>query len=329
MPKVAQGKLQLTAGMRQEDIDRLDVFARSQGWDRGSAIVFFLDTADHMKELEQQARAFADQAHQDREEARRIKADAMADRSKLDQQEAKILGADAELRRILGISRTALELLHELIEAGATKADVLAWGEALREAKVDPAKAASLFREAGGLVEWSRRLTFAVTEASRSLGDLQQKVAASKQAIQMLQAQEAEKHAQVMELSNLLDDARQKVALYEAAAGELGVYVDLLRSIGDIRDLPATVNRVVAGIVLMAGINAHGDATVNIPGDVHLGRIPSRMRLSDIPYLLAPQEAYRELRDAQARQQVRAEIMAADGQAVVSDGMPDTTGAAN
>ena len=97
-------------------------------------------------------------------------------------------------------------------------------------------------------------------------------------------------------------------------AEELGASVDCLRTVGvgRIDELPLETARLLAGVILLSAVGQRGDALVQVPPS------PSRLigvqiALSELPYMLAPREAYQAMQQAQLRRDAVAEHYAHGG----------------
>lgn len=234
--------------------------------------------------------------------------------SQIEQMEAELQDANAELIRQVGMSRRAVELMNELIQAGATKADVLAWGEALLASGVDPAEAATLMRKEniGGLLGWAKRIQESIQAAQPILVRLNEEIQSRKLALAEVERRLADTQKRLAgilaeekrELSNLSD--------LQSAVAELGLYVDILRAQGaTVADLPKLAGRALAGAILMASVAENGDDVLSTGQNVALGRIiPQKMMLSEVPGMLAPDEVYEGMRRAQREREIRAKIIA-------------------
>ena len=277
--------------------------------DRGAVITLLLDRMEAILDQANMLRA----KEAELEEARRkMQRELDARRAKLDQDEAEVLAADRVVREKLGIGQWGLQLIRDVASAGVTEGVVLEVLDVIRQAGMEPRLLAKTLAELGGTAQYLARLQAAVQEREEAAARLGEQIAAAKEALRKLNeeiqtAREAADQAQAETAS-----AAKATDALRAVARDLGIYLPAIRNAGveRIEDAPAMTARMLAGIIILAAVGAYGDAALE------LGPAPGRrlmggpVLLSEIPYLLAPPEAYREMQEAQAKRRAMAEIMA-------------------
>jgi len=320
---VGQGKEILTVNVPVGTAQRLDdarerleaeLLRRSGGKrrlaDRGAVLTLLLDRME----------AILDQAEAVRTETARLEAlrrELDARRAKLDQDEAEVLAADRVVREKLGIGQWGLQLIRDVASAGVTEGVALEVLDVIRQAGMEPRLLAKTLAEIGGAAEYLARLQAAVQEREEAAARLGEQIAAAKEALRRLDEEiRAARKAVDQAQAEAASAARATDAL-RAVARDLGIYLPAVRNAGveRIEDAPAMTARMLAGIIILAAVGAYGDAALE------LGPAPGRrlmggpVLLSEIPYLLAPPEAYREMQEAQAKRRAMAEIMTQEARA--------------
>ena len=287
---------------------------------RSEVVAWLARSAMAIREAEAEAARLLEAARRDREEAARVLEEAREEQRRqaeaLQERARELAEAEAELRRQTGLSRWALGLLADLGGQGLSKDEILGVAELIRASGLDPTEVARAMRrlDPPGLVSWARRLQQATAELQQELLSLREEVAAHKQALSQhetaLREAEERRRAALAEA----EAARMRADRLTAAAEELGLYLPALGSQGlPLEALPEHLGRVLAGITLLACVQAHGDALVRVPRSPERGRpIDVELLLSEIPYLLAPREAYeRQWRAMHERARRSEEIAAA------------------
>ena len=277
--------------------------------DRGTFVGWITAKLEYIMEAEAEAKKLFEAAKQDREEARRILGGAAEElarkREELAKAEQDLMEADAELRRQTGLSKWALGLLSELGAQGMSRDDVLAVARVIKASGMDPDQVAKAMErlDVPGLAEWARRIQEATTKAADEYRVLAEENASLKASIQELQRRAQE---YVGTIQRAREEAQGALAMAERmrrTAEDLGIYLQAIGSTGmRLQDMPQELGRVIAGVILLASVDAYGDQVLHLPADSAVGRLlPGDVLLSEIPYLLAPKEAYRRMQEAQAR----------------------------
>ena len=214
--------------------------------------------------------------------------------------------ARATIARQAGVSQAALDLLVELRELGASGAEVLEFGRAMVAAEVEPALGAQRMRELGGLLGWMNQLRVAcergAVERDRSFGEAAQ----ARQEAEGARQEAARAQQAVALVASRVQEAQDAARRVAGAAHEFGIYVDefLTRPGGPVDTWPLGVARVMAGAILYAALQSHGrqggeDVRLKLPQSGLAGRfIPADVLLSEVPFLLAPPEAYQAMAQA-------------------------------
>jgi hypothetical protein len=300
--------------------------------DRGEFVGWLVARVEAVAEAEEKAMALLEEAEAEREEARRVRADAeswvSAARQDIARAEQEIAEADAELRRQTGLAKWALGLLADLGAEGMSRDDVLAVAKAMRASGLEPGEVARAMEreDVQGLVGWANRLR----QACETMAGEYQKRAEENAA---LKRANAELRRGVEEATKALEEAEAEARAAKAyaervrrTAEELGIYLQAIGSQGmRVEDMPEEMARVLAGVILLAAVDTHGDAQLLVPANVAMRRmLPMEVLLSELPYVLAPREAYARMREAQARRAARAERLA-NGMSAETD----TTSAVN
>ncbi len=319
MPHAGAGRTTLQIDCRMEIAARFRDLAKREFESQGEAVEFYCDAYDQI--VEQHMRL--DEARHRQQEAEQAAALA---RSQVEEAESRLSVLRTDIQRAAGISSAGVELLNELVESGATRADVLAWGHALKVARMEPVQAASVLERVGGLLQWAEQLQGAcdATEATRD--GLQEEVAALREGTAALQRRARRLEEQEKAVEQQVRAAVLTVRMCEAAAAEMGAYVDVLRQQQlRIEDLPAITSRILAGVIVLAGLRAHaaeqGDPTLTLPPNAEHGRFfPVKLRLSEVPTLLAPSEVYARMRQVQVEREAAARLYADTGEQDEEDG---------
>jgi len=292
--------------------------------DRGAVITLLLDRMEAILDQANMLRAKEAELEEARREldARReeMQRELDARRAKLDQDEAEVLAADRVVREKvaeLRMSQWGFRLLQDVASAGVTEGVALEVLDIIRQAGMEPRLLAKTLAEIGGAAEYLARLQAAVQEREEAAARLGEQIAAAKEALRRLDeeiraARQAADQAQAEAAS-----AAKATDTLRAVARDLGIYLPAIHNAGveRIEDAPAMTARMLAGIIILAAVGAYGDAALE------LGPAPGRrlmggpVLLSEIPYLLAPPEAYREMQEAQAKRRAMAEIMAEEARA--------------
>ena len=286
---------------------------------RSDVVSWLARSAMAIRDAEAEASRLLEAARRDRAEAARVLEEAREERRRqqaaLEQRAAELAETEADLRRQTGLSRWALGLLADLGGQGLSREDILGVAELIRASGLDATTVASAMRrlDPPGLVSWARRLQQATADLQQELVSLREEVAAHQKArsdheVLLREAQE-QRRAALAEA----EAARMRADRLTAAAEELGIYLPALGSQGlPLEALPEHLGRVLAGIVLLACVQAHGDALVRVPRSPERGRpIDVDLLLSEVPYVLAPKEAYERQWSALRERARRAEEIAA------------------
>ncbi len=235
--------------------------------------------------------------------------------------------ATEEAQRQLGLSRAAVDLLMSLVEMGATRDAVLRWGQALQAAQVEPEQAARMMEKVGGLVRLGEQLETGCTQAETMRDRLMQELSAARQAKTIVERQTARMEQAIGEVGRDLEDARAQVLRWQSNAREFGLYLEFVQAAGGrVEAWPLQVARTIAGAILFAAVQAHGqegpdgNPELVIGPNMTLQRVfPARLRLSEVPALLAPPSAYAAMlratqeREALAATYAGAPVQAAEG----------------
>lgn len=234
--------------------------------------------------------------------------------------------ATERAQREVGLSRAAVDLLMSLVEMGATRDAILRWGQALAVANIEPEQAARIMERVGGLLQWANQLQAGCEQAEAMRDQVAQEASAARQAKAMLEAQASSLSKTIGEVEADLAAARERARRVESDAREFGVYLDFLSTPGGrVETWTPQVARAIAGAILFAAIQAHGKAPdgnpeLQVGPNAALQRIlPVRIRLSELPGLLAPPATYAAMlrasqeRDAMAKGMVEAPVAEAAG----------------
>jgi len=282
--------------------------------DRGAVLTLLLDRMEAVLSQVDTLREARRELDARREEMQR---ELDARRAKLDQDEAEVLAADRVVREKVSLGAWGLQLLRDVASAGVTEGAVLEVLDVIRQARMEPRLLAKTLAELGGAAEYLARLQAAVQEREEAAARLGEQIAAAKEALRKLDEEiRAARKAADEAQAEAASVAKATDAL-RAVARDLGIYLPAIRNAGveRIEDAPAMTARMLAGIIILAAVGAYGDAALE------LGPAPGRrlmggpVLLSEIPYLLAPPEAYREMQEAQAKRRAMAEIMAEEARA--------------
>ena len=276
--------------------------------DRGAVIRWLADSAEELLNG-------AEEITRERLSLETARATLEQERIALDSDRLTVEQASQEVARHVKLSREALDLITGLMAEGYTESQVFRSLRAIREAQIEPLELADTLAEAGGLMALVVQLEAARQEAQRIKTGLLEEVAALKMARGELSTQAQELSAEVEARSIAIQRADRQIASLQATAQDLGIYLPAIANYGAARieDLPKAQARVLAGIILTAAVEGGGDEAFQIPPG------PNRLmggeaRLSEIPGWLAPREAYQELRKAQVRREVRAEVHVEEGE---------------
>jgi hypothetical protein len=233
---------------------------------------------------------------------------------------ANLHQASAErAQREVGMSRAAVELLMSLVEVGATRDSILRWGQALLAAQIEPEAAARMMERVGGLLRLAEQLQTGCDQVQEMRDQRLQEVSAARQALEMLQAKARQLEKAIGEVGADLEHSRAHARQVEAAAKEFGVYLEILSAPGGrVEAWPQQVARAIAGVVLFAALQRHaGERDANpeleLPANLQLGRMPVRIRLSELPGILAPPSTYAAMLQAERERDAMAAHMASTG----------------
>lgn len=278
--------------------------------DRGALLALLVEWAEQSEDLAGEitdARAEVAEAHAEREAA-------------LQQRDAalrEIAEADQALRRRVDIGAEALDLLAQARDAGVSRGDLVDAARLCLAAGVPPHRIVAGIQESGvpGLLAYADKLGSAVAEAQRTTVALGEEVAARRKALATLQSAAGETEQRA---ATVVAEAEQRVAAAAAhleqlqrLLAEVGAYADFLRPQGRLDQMPPLVARVLAGVVLLACVEQHGDTVLRLPAGGPAGRLLDvPVALSEIPYALAPAGAYQKMREAQAARTARARDLA-------------------
>lgn len=226
--------------------------------------------------------------------------------------------ATEQAAREVQLSRAAMDLLRSLVEMGASRDAVLRWGQALVAADIEPEQAARVMERVGGLRQLAEQLQNAVALLQEEKDQLLQQVSAARQAEEIVRARAQGAEKAISEVEAALAGARQQVTLTEALAREFGVYLDVLSIPGGrAEQWPVQVAMAVAGAVLFAALQAHAhepgaNAVLQLPPAMQMQRLlPTQIRLSELPTLLAPPAVYAQMLQAAEERDAMAAGMAA------------------
>jgi predicted nucleic acid-binding Zn-ribbon protein len=288
-------------------VERAEVWLAAE--DRARVADARMDQAEtaeaRARAVEDQARAALDQVRQEQERLQRARVD-----------------MDYYVTTQTGIAQDVRSLFQRLTRQGLTPELLIAWGEALDAAGVSPRQAVEMMRLDGrglrGLIADAQGAAAAADRAiaagRREVAQLAEEVEALRLARSELERRARDAAEAVASSEAAVERARAAFGAVQAAAADLGAYIDLVRSAGvdHLARLPQDVGRVMAGVIVRAVVDTYGDDVLELPGSPDLPRISGiRVLLSEVPYLLAPRRAYEELERAAIRRQVRAEVLAA------------------
>jgi len=296
-------------------VDRLRQRMGDQAPDtRGNLVELLVTWLEEAEDLEAEMQA-------QRETLRRLREQVAGAERQRDEALATLEATDRAIRHRVDVAQDALQLLEQARERGVSRADILDAAELCLHAGVPPRRIVQALRDSGAptLLAWADRLATTVAQAQAAVTTLREEAAAAKKARQQAQAEAEEAlreaEAQVQQAQEQVRRAERHVELLQTAAAELGLFVDFLRQQGRVEDLPATVGRVLAGVILLASVDAYGDAVLRLPAGGPAQRlIDVPVTLSEVPYLLAPREAYAAMQQAQAQRAAKAKAMQEEGQ---------------
>jgi hypothetical protein len=289
--------------------ERMRHTADPSAWrDGGLAVAALVGWADEAGDLAQEigrARAERDELLAERDAARAERDQALRERD-------EVVWAAAHAGEL---SREALEVVAAAREAGVPQDDLLAVCQVVKQAGVAPHEFLRSVQETGAptLLAYARRMAAAVQDAADAAVQAREEAAAAvarrraeEQRLQQLEAGLAVRRAEV---DRAVAATEQRLGALQAVLAELGLYVDFLRS-QERPDQAPEVGLALAGVLILAHLEAHGDVTYTIPADA-LRLVDAPVRLSEIPYLLAKPTTYERMRQVQAARARRAEQMEA------------------
>jgi hypothetical protein len=226
------------------------------------------------------------------------------------------------VRRRLGLSEEAFELLASLMEQGVSKPEILAVCRVLREARMEPSSVAEVLRRAMGLAQYAEQLSAMIAQAEALRDQTLEEVQAAKLALRNLQQEAGQLTGLLREAKAAEEEARRRLGAVQDAAREVGIYLELL---GDqrVEDLGARAAQVAAGSILLVAMQMHPElgAVRLLPPSPKVGRfLPTPILLSDVVGLLGSPEDYHEL---QARLQQRAAVARRWGEMATGHGELD------
>ena len=220
-----------------------------------------------------------------------------------------------------GISSYVRKIFYDLRERGLDETQILAVARVIRDSGLEPEKVADALGQAniGGIRGLAQQLETQVADAkaayARQLQDLQaaqnaliEDNQAWRQANSTLKADAEQLTREIQGMRTAAEEARQIVQGATLRAEELGAYIDWLRSVGVTRidELPLETARLLAGVILLSAVGQRGDALLQVPASASR-LIGMQIALSELPYLLAPREAYEKMQQAQMRRDAMAE----------------------
>jgi hypothetical protein len=205
-----------------------------------------------------------------------------------------------ELRQGTGLPQRAWIAMQELIEAGWRTEDITGALLLLGEIGLSPAPAAESIQSMGGALQYARKLAVEIQEMTDkrtvALADLQ---AATKALHEQLDAYNTVEQA-VKQAGAVRDQAMAFASAVTRAYADCGLVLENIidpivtsEDHGQTMNLSERAKRVLAGTMLTMIVAEHGDHDLPLPAGA--GRmVPSRVRISELPRLLAPSEAYRQ-----------------------------------
>lgn len=245
------------------------------------------------------------------------------DRAQLEAERAEVAAARETLeveilrdRRRLELSPDAYDLVHEALEDGVTKSEIVAILRVCRGAGIEPASLAETIRRNLGMAEWTARLqaTVAQAEAIRDQAT---------EAATQTKVQAAQLDAEAGALRAQIEQSREQLAAHVAALREvaetlqmLGLFLDLL---GDrhVVDLASRDAKLVIGamILVLSQLRPAACGPFLLPPNAKDGRfVPlTPVSLTDLVGHLGTPADYQRM------QQVLAQRAAAGGPAAPED----------
>lgn len=285
--------------------------------DRGVMVEWLVDTVEGVLAHREQIASVEIEAQQRVREARALMVQVDERLREADQREQEISTQRLSLQRQEGLSGWILDLFAYLEGQGLDREHILQVARVIRDSGLQPEDVAAAFRREniGGLLGYAQRLRDQIAEAQEAKNRLLEEFAAIRQATDTLTA---ERQATEQAIAGANQEAQRTVQAAQLAAlrmEELGVYADWLRSIGvrRVEDLPLETARLLAGVIILGAVQSHGDGLVTIPpkpGSMLLG---GEILLSELPYLLAPREAYARMQQATQERSAMAQHMSASG----------------
>ena len=242
-------------------------------------------------------------------------------RTEREQLEARVSDLRTAAAREAEISIDALNLLRSLVERGVSREVILRVGDVLIAAEMEPEHVARMLERAGGLQRWATDVQAALERAEALRDQFLREAGVARQRKEAAEAEAESVAKQVRDAAEGVQRARLMARQVEGAAHEFGVYLEFLSAPGgQVADWPHATARAIAGAVLFASLQAHtgeadADPEVEIPADMARGRwIPMRLRMSDLPLLLAPPQVYSAmLQETQARERQAAMVPVGTG----------------
>lgn len=288
--------------------DRFKALCESEGWTYAQGLTAFCDYHDSLESLDIEVGKLREEGIRWQDRVGRARKELSALEAQREAQEEKLTDLRYMLSRNVGLSQSAIELLQSLLEAGADRASILAWGQSLLAAKVEPSVAAQIMERIGGLSTWAAKIKEAVDTAELVRDQLGTEIGARRQALQRL-IQQAESADKAIRLAGKeLEQSRMEAVQIRAVASDLGVYVaevsDWTKG-GGIATMPAGVARVVAGGILLSAVaqvldEGGQEPVFTLIPDARMGGgrvLPTKLRMSEIPTLLASANEYQVFLD--------------------------------
>jgi len=311
MKTVAEGKVQHTINCPEETWLALTLFRERNGIaDYGQAIQaltdFFLEFKDQIQEYRQKT------AEAEQTMAEAVKLAELADRklNDLTRREQTLRSWEQAAADERGIPYLPVVAAKSLLEAGLGVQDILDLHKMIRAAGMDAESLSDALRETGGLIGLAKQLRQEVDSLTAQRADLATKladkrtkaadeIAAAKSQVLVLEKKAKEYHDLLAITDQQIAKVREFADRIEQTYRMLGLVLHtvLRQQFADtktsrIEHLPLHSLLFLAGAVLTVAEEMYGDRVF----EMRVSRenmVPIRIRLSEIPALFAPAEAYR------------------------------------
>lgn len=312
MAKTSKGKERHEVEFRPETWRNLQEFMRTNGFGSvDEAVSAFLQSWMRLKELLARAEEDSRVAAEARAEAERLRDQAARRVADLDQREAKLRAEEQAFLGGYSLSHRVVALLGFLLDRGIEGPEVLKIAELVRASGLDYERLIEEFKRLGGARPYVAQLVHHTEVLEEEKRRLQEHVSALRRVLQELEARKADLEQQLATAQEELNEVRAFSRRVAAMAAEAGVYIETFLRGTRADALPELTARVIAGSILMAAKEVHGDRQLWLEPNPAQGRyVRLPVLLSEVPDLLAPRQMYEEMRRQQARLSALGEVLA-------------------